>query len=156
MFNKLKSLRKVAGFAFAGLSLAFILNNFRKEFRVDTPYALADINADGIEDVVVTVPQTNQRNFDNLGYHDGRHLRKTVNGNLYRDSEGFLYVRGGAMPLMGTPVKTPQRHTQSRIIQVGNFDSNPMLDVKVIDTTPDFPVSYDQVLYNVFSVPKKN
>lgn len=135
--------------------IVWFVNGLTKESRVHEPYTLVDVTNDGVEDAVTIFPDYQSDHFDKLGLADGQYLRKDLDGKAYRDSEGFVYARGGAMPLLGTPVKRPESYVDSRVISVGNYNENPMLDVKISDSTPDFPVSVDQYLYDVFPAPTK-
>jgi len=125
------------------------------ESKVLKPYTLIDVTNDGVEDAVLISPNLMDSNFDILGYIDGQNLVKDSNGQLYRDQFDNIYSRGLETPLFGEVIEKPKNFTTGRIIAVGNYNNNPMLDVKVIDRTSEVPVTIDQYLYDVFPAPNE-
>lgn len=147
------ALSKIASIAAIGAIAGILAYSTYKDHQVRGPIAMADVNGDGIQDAVTLVDSLKVNasdKFQNLGYYDGKFLMKDTQGNLYKDPQGLYHARGGPNELMGTPVWRQSDSTVERMLQVGNFGGEKGLDVKVIDTTADFPICYEQVLKDVF------
>src|SRR3989344_231546 len=124
MTNKLVKTTLVGLVGLAGLVL--IERDLSKEYKIK-PEAFADANGDGIDDALVTSQKNVVLLRPLISYFDGRNIRKDENGNYF--------VKRNPIPILGTTLSDKSVYIGERFMVVGQFDNDPLLDIKVVYPT---------------------